>query len=94
MFCRDGKAYIIDFDLMAKERVCYPSGYNHYQIGEQHRDARCDRPRWKQHDCFALHVVLKNTELFKALTQQQKEVLGKLLDQDELSTVSEQLLAV
>ena len=91
LFCDDGRAYIIDFDLMNKVDVEYSPTYNH-DIPERHRDARPYRPRKKDHDRHALHVLLEGSEWFQSLSQARKELLDKLKGQEELSVIANALL--
>ena len=80
VFCTSGSdAYIIDFDLMARENEPYPSDYNHEYIGERHPDAKSGLGRRKEHDRISLYAILKKTAFFEdAMTQNQQDVLAKL----------------
>lgn len=48
----------IDVDLVAKEGGLYPFGYNHYDIPERHSNAKAGYQMKKEHDRFALKILL------------------------------------
>ena len=52
-------AWLIDFDLAAKEGVRYPDNFNCTHIKERHPDAIAENKREKSHDCYALSVIMK-----------------------------------
>lgn len=53
----ENDAWIIDFDLAAKEGDEYPEGYNHYNIMERHEGARAGLPRKRDHDLHAVSIL-------------------------------------
>ena len=86
----DITAYIIDFDLVDKVGVPYPSTYNHSEIPERHLGAKAGLPRKKVHDRHSLSVLLSSVKL--RLTSNQLQYIKMLEDeQKELSTISKLL---
>ena len=53
------KAWMIDFDLAGAVGTQYPPSYKHDDIPERHQDARAYSKRQKEHDMFALSVIIK-----------------------------------
>ena len=82
LFAEDGRsAFLIDFDLAAKENTPYPQDFNHVDINEHHKNAKAGYPRKKIHDQFSLKQVisscLKEDEL-----QNVEDWIGKLSNKD------------
>ena len=63
VFCGDGNASLIDFDLADNEGTNYPKAYN-AQLDERHSSAQAHMPRKKEHDCYSLHFILAEAHLF------------------------------
>ena len=85
VFSYNGKhAWLIDFDLAAKEGTPYPATYNSF-IKERHPSASPRQPRKKEHDCYSLGVILKRNGVRSEIVDQVKA--GK----DKLSEIAEQL---
>ena len=84
-FSYDGKhAWLIDFDLAAKEGTPYPATYNSF-LEERHPSASPRKPRKKEHDCYSLGVILERNEVRSEIVHQVKA--GK----DKLSEIADQL---
>ena len=85
VFSYDGKhAWLIDFDLAAKEGTPYPATYNSV-LDERHDEASPRQPRKKEHDCYSLGVILERNGVRSEIVHQVKA--GK----DKLSEIAEQL---
>ena len=83
---RLGHAWLIDFDLAAKEGTPYPATYNSY-LDERHPSASPRQPRKKEHDCYSLGVILEENGVRSEIVDQVKA--GK----DKLSEIADQLKA-
>ena len=85
VFSYDGKhAWLIDFDLAAKEGTPYPATYNSV-LDERHDEAFPRQPIKKEHDCYSLGVILEENGVRSEIVHQVKA--GK----DKLSEIAEQL---
>ena len=85
VFSYNGKhAWLIDFDLAAKEGTPYPATYNSF-LNEHHPSASPRQPRKKEHDCYSLGVILERNGVRSEIVHQVKA--GK----DKLSEIAEQL---
>ena len=70
----DNTATIIDFDMAGEEGAWYPMiYYNHIGIEERHPQARACMPRRREHDLFALGVIIERCFGNKELAMQLKE---------------------
>ncbi len=80
------EAWMIDFDRMHtdKEGTNYPGTYNHIGIVERHQDAMARLPRRKEHDRYALSVILE-----KCNFQGKDKIVSKLRNQEfELTDIA------
>ena len=82
--CDGRHAWLIDFDLAAKEGSPYPATYNSF-LDERHQLAYPGQPRKKEHDCHSLGVILDENGVRPGIVKQVKA--GK----DKLSEIAEQL---
>ena len=58
VFSKDSdKAFLLDLDLVGKEDESYPLDFNHC-TGERHTGAHAGHPRRKEHDCYALGLIM------------------------------------
>ena len=75
LFCEDNQAWMIDFDHADKEGTLYPDTYNHTGIDERHEFAKACLSRRKEHDRYALSVILKKH------FEGQEEIIKQLCDE-------------
>ena len=74
----DGKhAWLIDFDLAAKEGTPYPATYNSF-LEERHPFASPRKPRKKEHDCHSLSVILKRNGVRSKIVENVRTGKDKL----------------
>ena len=70
VFSNDGdNAWLIDFDLATKEGTSYPYNYN-TSLHERHPSATPGALRKKEHDCYALSVIMHDNEFPDSLVKQ------------------------
>ena len=87
------EAWIIDFDHAGIEGSCYPEDYNpghlvYYEIEERHTTARPRLPRMKEHDRYALHVIMTKISVASRYTN----IVDKLLvSQNDLLSIAEEI---
>lgn len=83
IFGRDGKGWIIDFDLARKEGEWYPLDYNHESIPERHENARKGLPACIEHDRFSLAVIMEEAKMPKYIIDKVRSMSVHL---DELTS--------
>ena len=87
------EAWIIDFDHAGIEGSCYPEDYNpgdlgFYEIEERHTTAGPSLPRMKEHDRYALHVIITKISVASNYTN----VVDKLLvSQNDLLSIAREI---
>ena len=87
------EAWIIDFDFAGIEGSCYPEDYNpghlgYCEIEERHTTAGPGLPRMKEHDRYALHVIMTKISVASRYTN----IVDKLLvSQNDLLSIAEEI---
>ena len=87
------EAWIIDFDHAGIEGSCYPEDYNpghlgYNEIEERHTTAGPRLPRMKEHDRYALHVIMTKN----SMASHYIHIVDKrLVSQNNLLTIAEEI---
>lgn len=81
VFSHNGEnAWINDLDLAGKENTPYHDYFNYHNIQERHPSAIAGKPRKKEHDCYALSVIMNNNRVPNELVKQVEDGKDRLSD--------------
>lgn len=71
---QDGRAYIIDFDMVDHQGVNYPPLFNRVDIPERHCFAITGYPRKKEHDIYALKKIIETWKCLAVKANTLKDI--------------------